>query len=287
MKTNLIRAVAALALIAPFGMVQAQEVQFASHTELNNLYARLAELESRVAASNVSGGCGCTDAVGNGCGNGCDDGCDDCCGCAGVVAGAEILWLKAFNSGNDFGDFNYDEGFRWWVGYQGSGGLGVRLRGFEYQQAAANGDVVDINSFDAEVYDAIQVGCNWDLYIGGGVRYLDYLTIDTGGAGLDDITGVGPVVTAELYRHVSDRAALYAIGRQSIVAGDGNTNGAAAEDLTNYVTELQLGLQVHRDYGAGRLFARAGWEAQWYHEPNANDESVTLMGGLLGAGFMR
>jgi hypothetical protein len=286
MKKTLFRTVAvlaALALLAPLGLVQAQEIQLASHTELNDLYARLAELESRIAATNVSG-CGCADAVNNGCGNDC---CDDSCGCPGWVGGAEILWLKAFNSGGDFGDFNYNEGFRFWIGYQGPTGLGARIRYFDYQQAGtAAGAVVDISSFDAEIYDKVQIGCNWDLYIGGGVRYLDYLTIDNNG-NLDDITGVGPVVTAELYRYIGDRSALYAIGRQSIVAGDGNTNGGAATDLTNFVTEMQLGYQVNRDYNEGMLFARLGWEAQWFHEPASNDESVALMGAVLSAGFMR
>ena len=30
-----------------------------------------------------------------------------------------------------------------------------------------------------------------------------------------------------------------------------------------------------------------GWEAQWFHEPASNDESVALMGAVLSAGFMR
>ena len=41
--------VAAWALLAPFATTQAQEIQLASHAEMNNLYARLAELESRIA----------------------------------------------------------------------------------------------------------------------------------------------------------------------------------------------------------------------------------------------
>ena len=281
---------AAWAFLAPLSMVQAQDVQLASHAEMNDLYARLAELESRVAASNVSG-CGCADAVGNGCGNGCNDGCcDDCCGCAGWVGGAEILWLKAFNSSLQFGDFNYDAGFRWWLGYQGDSGLGVRMRGFDYSQNAANGDAVDIQTFDLEVYDSFQLGCNWDVVLGGGLRYTDATFTFFAGEGTFDpqIFGVGPVLTAELYRHVSDRAALYAIVHQSIVAGDGNFGQQVAlTDDTLYISEIQLGLQVHRDYNGGLLFARAGWEAQAYKDVHDIGESVTLMGLSLSAGLMR
>ena len=284
MKTNLLRAVAALALIAPLGMVQAQEIQLASHAELNNLYARLAELESRIAASNVSGGCGCTDAVGNGCGNGCGDCCDDCCGCPGFVGGAEILWLKAFNSNTLFGEFNYDEGFRWWLGYQGAGGLGVRVRAFDYSQISATGDVVDIQTADFEVYDSVQLGCNWDVVIGGGLRYTDTRVVFVPGFE-SQIFGTGPVVTAELYRHVSDRAALFAIVHESIVAGDANPVGLT--DDTMFISEIQLGAQVHREYNGGLLFARLGWEAQYYADVVDIGESVTLMGVTAGVGLMR
>lgn len=288
MKTTLFRTlaiVAAWALLAPLAAVQAQDIQLASHAELNNVYARLAELESRIAASNVSG-CGCAEAAGNGCG----DCCDDCCGCPGFVGGAEILWLKAFNSNTQFGDFNYDEGFRWWIGYQGANGLGVRLRGFDYTQNAANGDVVDIQTTDFEIYDSFQLGCNWDVVVGGGLRYTDnrqvydFLGVET------QIFGTGPVVTAELYRHISDRAALFAIVHESIVAGDANVVGGnvpGATDDTMFISEIQLGAQVHREYNGGLLFARLAWEAQHYADTVDIGESVTLMGVSLGAGLMR
>jgi hypothetical protein len=272
---------AVLALLAPLGFVQAQDVQLASHTELSDLYARLAELESRVAATNMNGG-GCADGV-----HGCGDCYDDCCcdGCPGFVGGIEVLWLKAFQSGGDFGDFNYDEAFRIWAGYQGAGGLGARIRYFDYEDVAVNGDSIDIEATDFEIFDAVQLGCNWDLNIGGGLRYLDRFTDN--GNGEDSIAGVGPILSAELYRHVSDRAALYAITRQSIIVGDGAVAGVPAEDLTCYISEIQLGGQLHREYRGGLLFARVGWEAQWIHEPESNDESVTLMGIAFGVGLMR
>jgi hypothetical protein len=288
MKTNLLRALAVLALIAPLGMVQAQEVQLASHAELNDLYARLAELESRIAASNVSG-CGCADAVGNGC----DDYCDDCCGCPGFVGGVEFLWLKAFNSNTQFGNFNYEDGFRWWLGYQGAGGLGARIRGFAWGKTVANA-TVDINTTDFEIYDSVQLGCNWDVIIGGGLRYTD-ATFGTllfqEVAAAPQIFGTGPVVTAELYRHVSDRAALFVIARESIVAGDGNTTGfppaPSATDDTMFISELQLGGQLHREYNGGLLFARLAWEAQYYDDTADILESVTLMGIGASVGLMR
>jgi hypothetical protein len=287
MKTPLLRLLAALAaaaILAPARLAPAQEIQLASHAELSDLYARLAELESRIAASNVSG-CGCTDAVGNGCG----DCCDNYCGCPGVVAGAEFLWLKPFNSNTLFGDFNHEEAFRWWVGYQGAGGLGARVRGFGLGKTAANGDVVDISTIDFEIYDAIELGCHWDLIVGGGLRYTD-ATFDFGagnGGGAEQIFGTGPLVTAELYRHISDRAVLYAIAHEAIVAGDGSLGQLVLTDDTMFISELQLGGQLHHEFNGGLLFARLGWEAQHYKDVADVGESVTLMGVAASLGFMR
>jgi hypothetical protein len=283
MKTNLFRTLAtlvALALLAPLGLVQAQEVQLASHAELNDLYARLAELESRVAASNVSG-CGCADA----CGNGCGDCCDDCCGCPGFIAGAELLWLEPFATDGALAGMNLNEATRLWVGYQGAGGLGVRARLFDYQQtvpagAFGAGNDLDIESIDFEIYDSFQLSYNWDLILGGGLRYMDYQQT-IAGAGTIRHFGTGPVVTAELYRHVSDRAALFAIVRESILGGDEAIGGVPViVNDTLVVSELQLGVQAHRDYNGGLLFARAAWEAQHY-----SDTFVTTDTTLIGFGF--
>jgi hypothetical protein len=281
MKTDFLRAVAcavvALAGSLLGGTAMAQDVQLASTSELNNLYARLAELESRVAAGNVAYSSGGDCAAASDC---CED---DCCK-AGFIGGGEVLWLKAFESDDDFGNFNYEDAFRFWVGYQRADGLGVRFRYFDFDQDPVAGDEFEVTHSDLEIYDTVQIGCHWDLVIGAGIRYMD-LHSDDGDD--DEITGVGPVVTAELYRHISDRAALYAIGRQSIIVGNGLVNDADAEDLTGMVTEVQLGAQVHRDWNGALLFGRIGWEAQLYHEPENDDESVTLMGGVLSAGIMR
>lgn len=290
MKTDFLRTLAALAilaLLAPVGTIQAQDIQLASHAELNDLYARLAELESRVAASNVSGGCGCADAAG--CGNGCGDCCDDCCGNPGFVGGAEILWLTAYHAEGDFGNFDGETATRFWVGYQGADGLGVRVRWFDFdhREAAAGGvgpNILDISHVDVEIYDSFQLSCNWDLVVGAGVRYMDYFDLSTGGD-IGEIAGFGPVVTVEAYRHISDRAALYVIARESIVGGDGNVVNF---DVTTNVFEMQIGGQLHRDYNGGLLFARAGWEAQYYADNMEFDsEGISLMGFTASVGLMR
>jgi len=256
---------------------------------MNNIYARLAELESRVAAGNVAYSGGGT------CGADSDGSCDDCCK-AGFVAGAEAVWLKAFEGDGNFGDFNYDDGFRFWIGYQRADGLGIRFRYFDFDQEADNGDLFETTHTDLEIYDTVQIGCNWDLVVGAGIRYLDinFSTFDEeiGPAQirlLESFTGTGPVVTAELYRHISDRAALYVIGRESILVGNFRDSGLLQEDSTLMVSEIQLGGQVHREMSSGALlFGRAGVEAQYYHDLSDDNETpISLMGVVFSAGIMR
>lgn len=280
MKTNFRRVVAAGALVAIAalcGSVSAQDIQLASSTDLNNIYARLAELESRAASGNVitSGG-GCDGKV--------SDCCEDDCCRAGFVGGGEAMWLKGFNSDGDFGEFNYDDAFRFWIGYQRADGLGARIRYLYVDLDAEPGtDFVDVDAVDFEFFDTVQIGCHWDLVVGGGLRYLDYQEeLD----GASSLYGVGPVLTAELYRHCTDHSALYAIARQSIIVG--SNNNVDDEDTTGSVTELQLGLQVHREaHNGGLLFGRIGWETQGYYDIHDGEELSTLMGAVFSAGIMR
>ncbi len=281
MKTDFLRALAGLmlALAVSPGRVVAQDTNLASATDMNHIYNRLAELESRVAAGSTSSG------VTSGCVS--DNCCEDCCQ-DGFIAGGELAWLKAFEGDGSFGDFNYDEGFRFWFGYQRADGLGVRFRYFDFDQEAGNGDEFDTTHSDLEIYDTVQIGYNWDLVVGAGIRYLDVSFASFGGLFTHSFTGPGPVVTADLYRHISNRAALYAIGRESILVGNSDSFGFPNEDATLMVSELQLGLQLHRGWNRALLFGRVGWEAQYYHDLSDDTESpIALMGGVLSAGIMR
>jgi hypothetical protein len=251
-------------------------MQLASTSEMNNIYARLAELESRVAASNVA-------TKGDGL---VDDCCDPCR--AGIIGGFEVLFLRPYESDGDFNDFDYEDGYRFWIGWQGATGLGGRLRYFDLE-AEEGTDVFDVETFDLEVFDTVHIGCYWDLNIGGGLRYLDLQANENALLDFDEITGVGPVLSAELIRHFGSRGwSVYAIGRESIIVGDGVHEGIAESDLTVAVSELQLGLQHQREWRRGGLiFARVGWEAQYYHDVMDGDGGAALMGATFSAGIMR
>jgi len=96
-------------------------------------------------------------------------------------------------------------------------------------------------------------------------------------------------VTVEIYRHLSERTALYAIGRESILVGNFRDDGLLQEDSTLMVSEIQLGGQVHREMSSGALlFGRAGWEAQYYHDlSNGNETPISLIGVVFSAGIIR
>jgi hypothetical protein len=285
MKTDFLRAFACAALAALAGIwnsATAQDIQLASTAEMNNVYARLAELESRVAASNVAMG-------GPSCGAVSDCGDGGCCDRGGLILGGDLLFLRPYESEGNLTDFDYEPAFRAWIGWQGAGGLGARMRYFDYEDDSDLGDTLDIAAFDIELYDTVQIGCNWDLNFGGGIRYLDFQMEDDVVLGVDEITGVGPVVSAELIRHIGDRFGAYAIVRESIIVGDGYENGIDTSDTTCSVSEIQLGLQAHRETcRGGVIFARFGWEAQYYHDVGHEPESsVSLMGSSFSLGLMR
>jgi hypothetical protein len=233
---------------------------------------------------------GCN-AVADSCCGGCDSWCGtaldyfapgtDNCGCNTWTFGAELLFLKGYQSGGAFGDLNYETGIRLWGAWQRPDGLGIRARYFDYDQA--NGaDALDTDTFDVEIFDSFQLNCNWTLIVGGGIRFMD-LTSSVG----DDFHGIGPVVSAELYRTINCNTQLYAITRYSILV-DGGANGGGPQDLTASTLEIQLGLQRTWDLDSGALaFGRIGWEAQQYDDISAaGTQSISVMGLALSLGII-
>lgn len=205
----------------------------------------------------------------------------DNCGCNIWTFGGELLFLKGYQSGGAFTNLNFDAGFRFWAAWQRPDGLGVRARYFDYNQT--NGaDNLDVNQFDLEVIDSFQLGCNWTLIVGGGIRYMN-LNTSIG----DNFSGLGPVLSAELYRTINANTQLYAISRYSILV-NGGANGGGAQDTTISTLEMQLGIQRTRELDSGALaFGRIGWEAQQYDDASAGGtQSIAVMGVAFSAGII-
>jgi len=262
------------------------------------------------AAANIGDGgatCGCGDSKCNGdCGN-CGDrcgfpiggACADCCR-RGWIGGAELVALKAYQSEGQLTDQNYRTGFRGWLGWQREDGLGFRVTGFDYFQrggtAATVGprSVVDTNYIDAEVIDSINI-CNWNLLVGGGIRYDDTrvfspLSGGIGGNADSRFTGAGPVISAQLTRAINENWSVFGGIRSSILAGSNPSPGAARlDDTLVTIQELQIGGQFNWARSRGGIaFIRSGWEAQWYSGfVDGDSEDLTLMGAFISVGVMR
>src|SRR5688572_603356 len=159
-------AVMAVALV-PGARAVAEEITFASHSEIMSVLerqnARIAELETALHNGGGCSSCGCGDSCGSGCGCGTSSCgcCDPCCRPAGVIGSAELLFLKPHHSMgingvggstvNDF-DFDYEIAYRLSAGYQGSDGLGWRIRYFEFDHQAGINVGANTQTADFETY---------------------------------------------------------------------------------------------------------------------------------------
>lgn len=265
------------------------------------------ELLGNTSATIGDGGanCGCGD---NDCNGDCDGDrcgfptggcCADCCR-RGWIAGGEVVFLKPFQSEGQLTDMNYRTGFRGWLGFQREDGLGLRLTGFDYFQRGGTAQttgprsVVDTSYIDVEVIDSFNV-CNWNLLVGGGIRYDDTrlespLSTGIGGFVNSRFTGTGPVVSVQLTRAVNERLSMFGGLRSAILAGSNPTVGAGrAEDTLLSMQEIQVGGQFNRALGRGGIgFIRTGVEGQWYSGfADGDSEDLTLLGGFISIGVMR
>ncbi|GIW94354.1 MAG: hypothetical protein KatS3mg110_2395 [Pirellulaceae bacterium] len=280
MRTNLLRALyflfaAVLGMVVAGGTSHAQQIRFASES----IWQSASGSEQTTPVRLIDYACD------SGSGQVCDDGCSR----AGWVGSSELLFLKPFQSEGNFSDFNYRTGYRGTIGLQRYDGLGFRVRFFDYFQRAPGDERVDISSLDGEVYDSLVDNETWFISVGAGIRYLDFFVGDSPDpADGDSLTGVGPVITAELQRHLTDRLSLYAITRGAIIVGNSNDFGNANPDETGSMYEIQLGGQWSRPWRGALLFGRIGWEAQFYNAMDDSDsESLSLMGAVLAGGIQR
>lgn len=288
MRTNIVRALlmllaAVLGLPLTGGQINAEELRFATDTML----ARWSAPSSEPLPVRLVDYAAC-ESVGDGCDKGCDDGCSR----AGWVGSSELLFLKVFSSESDIPgaeDYNYRTGYRGTFGWQRYDGLGFRVRFFDYFQRVPNDSRLDISSLDGELYDSLVNNDTWYISLGAGIRYLDYFEGRSPIPGDGDaLTGVGPVITAEVQRHLTERLSLYAVTRASIIVGNSNDEDGALTDQTAQTYELQIGGQWSRPWRAAVLFGRIGWEAQYYSGISETDtEDVSLIGGVLAGGIMR
>lgn len=311
----------AVALLPGARTASAQDISFASHSEIMSVLERQNQRIAELEAGSLGGGGSCGSCCDSGCG--CDSCCDPCCRPGGVIAGAELTFLKLHNSmgtrgaeGTDL-EFDYDTAPRIWAGYQGSDGLGWRVRYWEFNHTATGAVVgtdrtdsqnVDTYVLDLEFVDSMNLGCNWDASIFGGFRYLEFdeerVSRNPAGAIFAahsfDTAGYGLTLGGELRRCIGNGLAAFVNARSSVIMGDESEYSGAGFGLIDqefdniyYIWEAQAGVQWTNELEmGGYLFARAAAEVQYWDnfvgEPFFDGgESIGFGGLAISAGIIR
>jgi hypothetical protein len=185
---------------------------------------------------------------------------------------------------------------RVWLGYTACGGLGFRVRWWQFDQTATQevsfldksqssfvgtvGESFDANSLDFEITDTMMVGHKWDVTICGGLRYAKFrrsqssqglLNLEFGGDGEishfggDEFEGTGGTAAVELHRCLFGRLGVFTNVRGSLLYGD-------AEVFTLFMGDEDAIGQPLPESGQGKVVGvvRSVWEAQlgldWTHE---------------------
>lgn len=257
--------------------------------------------------------CGCGDMLAspswNACGDCCYDNCCDPCGGGaggiGFFGEAEVLFLRYHRADGvrvgsdvpgDNAEFDFDPAMRYTAGIIGPGGMGARIRYFDFDHTAGSVDGgqigVDLWNIDIEAFEAFALNDVWALEVSGGIRFTNFreamidnpaapeldLVAETRQIGVD---AVGGIVGLEA-RRATGLGVLYARSRFAIIQGDKqlfNTgSGQAVEllDVTTSVLELAIGSELNYQLGNGAvLFGRSGLEWQQYHALSSAFDRVT------------
>jgi len=238
----------------------------------------------------------------SGCDEYCDDGCETCdeCGdsCHWWFSEAELLVLQYHREdGMRVGDLAPTEDVgpdaniapRLSFGYITPGGLGVRLRYFEFDQSMAANEAnsflnVDTMVFDAEFFERFSLNYNWTMEGSFGVRYTDFaeVMLDQDAAletRLNEFKGWGLIGGLELRRQIC-WGALYGRLRHSILTDDHLwvNNGSGTDNLAETIvsiSEINVGYELARNLSSGAiLYFRTGGEYQLWSDFSSHFDGV-------------
>jgi len=279
--------------LASFGNVEAA---FASQQqEIDSLRAELTSLRSMSGEGEDVGyvddvSCCGEPACGGGCG-----------GCGGLEGGVEVMLFEVYanhgvgGTGSDFfEDFDMSTDLRYWIGYQGANGLGIRGRYFDFDgDNTVDDEFVDITMFDVEGTAALSL-CQWDFLAFAGVRWGEIAWSDEDGGDGFEFQGLGTTLGVDARRPIWCNIAAVGGIRYSALFGDVTEIEYPDERATGtaaHIMETRLGLEWRRQC----LVVSAVWEHQLYSSMSGNvdsdidpeDVDITLGGPVFGISFER
>lgn len=264
---------------------------------------------------------GCCDAPCGGCHPGDPCGaCDACCcdpcaiACGNWFAVGEMTLFRYHRAdGVRVGDdpfagenveFDFEIAPRVTLGYAGADGFGFRVRWWEYDHRETARDqqshlAVDTYTIDAEVFDIVQLNCNWMLQISGGVRWNEFeelaFDVPEDALRINRFHGAGGLLGMEVRRCLSPCSALFMGARMAILMDDkqvintGTPVDVRLRDSVQGMLELSLGYEVSCDLGCNTIcFARVAGEWQnWFNYSSAYSpiDNEAAFGGASDVGF--
>ena len=286
----------ALALFSTVAMVSAEEIKFMSRFDSHRT-----AVPTQLVSMNGDDCCADADRMLASCG------CDSWC--SGIEGGVELLFLNLWanhgagvrNGGNSWftSDPDTTANMRYWVGYRGAGGLGVRGRYFsQYSQIGAGQttNYFDVQLTDVEATALMSFG-KWDVDLFGGIRIGDLRWSDELGGDGYIFTGAGLTLGGTIRRELFGNVGLVGGVRTSVLLGQTKevVNTDESSNTFANLTELRLGVDWRRDMAGGNLVLGVAWEQQMYTGLSGNvdndidpeDVDISLGGPVLSISFQR
>lgn len=176
------------------------------------------------------------------------------------------------------------------LGYVSDGGLGFRVRWWQYDQEGdpvfpetGVGMSVETDTLDLELFEVINLSERWTVEVSGGFRYntFDELMVDPipGAVRLNAFEGWGGIVGLEGRRSLGVWGGLYARARAAVMMDDklvlhtreyADEQNALLLDSTLGMTELAVGYEISRLVRRSCVTFRTGYEWQnWYNYSSA------------------
>jgi len=179
----------------------------------------------------------------------------------------------------DNAEVDFEPTVRLTAGWVRDDGLGARVRywAFDHSQSATEGEPshlsVDTYTFDFETFDTFCLNRNWDLEIAAGARYCEFEEVMADIVGDNDIrvnnfSGYGGVVSAELRRLVGTSGSIWARARAAILMSDkdviniGQGQQVRLNDVVVGTTELAFGYDYVTPLCDG-AYAFVGVQTEW------------------------